>query len=136
MRFFLIMTGYKIHQIYLEEFVSVMRHRASKSCRHADAHLLKIFNNLHKMCIFEHQIGKTGIKKKKLAQFEKKSLNFYMFFYGNLRQFLWAKISVRKFASAIFLLLEGLMRHYASMSVLISECAGGWQQIGPILKGL
>ena len=34
--------------------------RASKSCRHAEACLRKIFKNLRKMSTFESEKGKTG----------------------------------------------------------------------------
>ena len=44
--------------------------RASKSWRRADARLRKIIKNLRKMCTFELKIGKTGISKNELAQFD------------------------------------------------------------------
>ena len=86
--------------------------RASKSCRHADAHLRNNFEKLRKICTFEHKTRKTDTFLKGFAQFDK-FLKFYMF--------LWyfEPIPVRKIFSykilpaQIFLLLECLCLRYA-----------------------
>ena len=47
-----------------------VEHRASKSCKCADAHLRKIVKNLRKMCTFESKIGKAGRLTNNLAQYD------------------------------------------------------------------
>ena len=70
------------------ETLRCLETRASKSCRRADLRLGKNFKNLHRVCTFDCETGKTGIFLS--FTFLQNSLRFHML-YGMLSPILSKK---------------------------------------------